>query len=78
MRHNDQEPSLFDPIIETLKKVSRWREVPQPLFDSWSVPMQLVYCATRDEDSAATTYDPEWAEFYAARAALYREMIDAR
>lgn len=53
-----------------------WREVPQPLFDSWATAMQLAYCARRDEDSAGGADTPEQAAWFLARAAGYRkEMV---
>jgi hypothetical protein len=71
-------PNDDTPVVaERASPAPPWHEVPQPLFDSWGVPRQLAYCAARDEDSATSTYDPEWATFYAARAASYREMIHA-
>lgn len=49
-----------------------WTPVPHALFGSWSLPMQLAYCAARDDASAAQERDPWWAEFYRVRAASYR------
>lgn len=57
------------------KPATSWNEVPAALFLSWSVPMQLAYCARRDEDTTThTSCDVLGAEFYTARAAGYKEM----
>lgn len=55
---------------------SGWNEVPQPLFLSWSVGMQLAYCAARDYDSAEHEDDPKWCQFFIARAQEYERMLD--
>lgn len=56
---------------------SSWTPVPLALFVSWSVPMQLAYCAARDERSAAQERDPEFKAFYLQRAADYRREAGA-
>ena len=51
-----------------------WIEIDQKTYDAWSRVRQLAYCAARDEASALR--EPEHAEWYAQRAAMYRRMID--
>lgn len=61
--------NLFDPEPE-----SDWREVSQAHFLAWPEHLQLAYCASRDEDSAAhadTLWEIEW---YLERARMYRAM----
>lgn len=55
--------------------LDEWREVPQPLFLSWSAARQAAYCARRDENSALTADSPEEARWFLARSKLYKEMI---
>jgi hypothetical protein len=61
-----RQPSLFDldpgrvEVGEPMWARATWQEVPQARFDSWSVGMQLAYCARRDEASAAEAYEPWW------------------
>lgn len=56
----------------------KWTEITQAAFLSLSVPMQLSYCARRDEDSATTAHlRGERPEFYLERAAAYREDLEA-
>ena len=51
-----------------------WQEVPQALYLSWSEPMQLAYCARRDEDMAQHA-EEEDRQFYLDRAQMYKEGI---
>lgn len=50
---------------------SKWREVPQALFMSWSEARQLSYCVARDEDAALYATTLEEARWYQERAKSY-------
>jgi hypothetical protein len=78
-RRTDDTPSLFDPpmpIVAPEPTESDWREVPQPLFLSWSPLMQWAYCRDRDLDSAMFAESHDMAVFFMARAEMYRQMIE--
>lgn len=71
--------SLFDALEEVPDEdpviASRLRgEVPQERFLSWPLAMQYIYCAERDEESAAAEDDPDWKAFYLARAEGYWQL----
>lgn len=75
------QPSLLDllePMQEAQTPPVLWQEVPQALFNSWSVAQQFAYCAERDRNAAADPYcDPEWRSFYSARAQVYTTSVAA-
>lgn len=55
MKKKHVEETLFDQMEsepEPEPEPGEWQEVPQARFLSWSIPMQLQYCAARDLDSA--------------------------
>jgi hypothetical protein len=63
----DEEPE------ETPVDDNVWHEVPPRIFRLWSNADQLLYCAARDEDSAAHADTPEDAAWYRARAESYKQ-----
>jgi len=72
-----QAPAMVHPVTRGAAGVDvGWHEVPQPLFNSWSTPRQLAYCAARDQDAADNAHcDVPDADFYRVRAAHYREVL---
>jgi hypothetical protein len=80
------EPSLFDELEDAPAPPSTeqdyidlprstWREVPQALFDSWSVLRQLAYCRERDMDGALYAPNDEEALWFKRRADSYTNQM---
>lgn len=76
-------PSLFDeeddvpapaPQAEELPP-SKWQEVPQAVFDSWSDARQFSYCAARDLDSALHAETLEEAQWFHERSKYYQKKV---
>lgn len=56
-------------------RVNEWREVPQPLFLSWSPARQFAYCAERDlRASIEYATSSEEKQWFCDRAAGYTRM----
>jgi len=63
----------FDAEPEEAPVEDLWQEVPPRVFRLWSDADQLLYCAARDDDSAAHADTPEDMAWYRERAESYKQ-----
>lgn len=77
-QHTDLTPSLFDEpadvaeVADDADELDEWVEVPQRVYVTWSLAMQLHYCWTRDLDSALRCTNDDDASWFLWRAGLYK------